>query len=119
MGDGPKVEVLREDMAETWRRGMDAVRKSVEEQRPIQRAEREQARRVAQYGLRETLYFRVVKLNRREGQRDSYRATCIAGLPTPDLSVYACGATVDEAVDRKSTRLNSSHCLVSRMPSSA
>ena len=29
------------------------------------------------------------------------------------------GLSVDIAVDRKSTRLNSSHCTVSRMPSSA
>jgi hypothetical protein len=96
--DGPKVEVLREDQAETWRRGMAAVQKSIEEQRPIQRAEREEARRVAQYGLRETLYFRVEKLNTREGERDRFRATCIAGLPKADLTVYACGTDAGEAV---------------------
>jgi hypothetical protein len=96
--DGPKVEVLREDQAETWRLGMAAVQKSIEEQRPIQRAEREAARRAAQYGLRESLYFRVVKLNTREGERDRYRATCIAGLPKPDLTVYALGETPEEAV---------------------
>jgi hypothetical protein len=98
MSEVPKVEVIREDQAETWRRGMAAVAKSIEEQRPIQRAEREQARAIAQYGLRETLYFRCVKLGTREGQPERWRATCIAGLPKPDLSVYADGSDTGEAV---------------------
>ena len=39
---------------------------------------------------------------------------------TPDWIVdNICAAQPDAPADRKSTRLNSSHCLVSRMPSSA
>ena len=48
-------------------------------------------------------------------------AKVIAGrLATPQtIALVRHRLGLDQPVDRKSTRLNSSHCLVSRMPSSA
>ena len=42
-------------------------------------------------------------------------------IPVVDAHTWelSVGGQVDRPIDRKSTRLNSSHCLVSRMPSSA
>ena len=40
-------------------------------------------------------------------------------LPSGFTSTIAAIDTADGPVDRKSTRLNSSHCALSRMPSSA
>ena len=42
-----------------------------------------------------------------------------AGLAAWELGAVAIRAAVERARDRKSTRLNSSHEFVSRMPSSA
>lgn len=98
MSEGPKVELVREDMAETWRRGMKGVREQIEAERPTRLAEREAARQAAQYGVRESLYFRVVKLGTREGQPDKYRATCISGLPEATMGVTADGPTPEDAV---------------------
>ena len=48
---------------------------------------------------------------------DSYE-TCVF-QPDGDSNVIGCYSTEEEAIDRKSTRLNSSHSQQSRMPSSA
>ena len=51
------------------------------------------------------------KENNRETERDTIVISVLAGQSTSDAGV--------EDIDRKSTRLNSSHNVISRMPSSA
>ena len=72
--------------------------------------------------------FAVVVLDRLENQQaigeylNSRRVPNIEIQTPANLAqdqVWSFGVTIDHAVDRKCTRLNSSHCLVSRMPSSA
>src|SRR3546814_1531749 len=55
-----------------------------------------------------------------------YRPQQLAGVPlevtgpeTAELTKYACNSFLATKVDRKSTRLNSSHKCASRIPSSA
>ena len=56
----------------------------------------------------------------RSGSGKSVLIKIIAGLLKPDAgSVTVLGQEVGELEDRKSTRLNSSHSIASRMPSSA
>ena len=57
----------------------------------------------------------LVELNR-------FNPSLTATLKLPEVSgvlAVAKGKPLDEAIDRKSTRLNSSHSTLSRMPSSA
>lgn len=93
-----EIEVTRDDQQELWRRGVRAMEAQIEEQRPVVRAEREARQQREQYGLRDSLFFRVVKMVTREGDPDRWRATCIAGMPDPSMQVYADGVSVEEAV---------------------
>ena len=51
------------------------------------------------------------------GMRDKFGEDRIIDTPISELGIV--GAAVGAALDRKSTRLNSSHTDISRMPSSA
>jgi hypothetical protein len=97
VSEGPKVEVTQHDRLDEWRRGIAAVEKQLEEDRPRVAAERAEAARLAAYGLRETLYFRCRKLPAKEGELPRYRADCIAGLPAQVTSVWATAETPEDA----------------------
>ena len=45
--------------------------------------------------------------------------SCVYNVYDDDDECYYCEVDMDEDEDRKSTRLNSSHNVISRMPSSA
>jgi hypothetical protein len=77
VSEGPKVEVTQHDRLDEWRRGIAAVEKQLEEDRP--------------------LYFRCRKLPAKEGELPRYRADCIAGLPAQVTSVWATAETPEDA----------------------
>lgn len=94
----PKVEITQHDRLDEWRRGIKAVEAQLEADRESAAHEKAEAARLAQYGLRETLYFRVVRQNAKEGERPRYRADCISGMAPGVTSVWASEESPEDAV---------------------
>lgn len=86
----PVVEVTGEDQLDLWRRGVRAMEKQIEEQRPAQAEAREKRELAALCGpTRDTLYFVVKKTG------SQWVAECIAGLPTEDSTLVGGGSMRD------------------------
>ena len=77
-------------------------------------------RRVSDSGVSYAIHFKFVD----RGSAVPLAARMVVSAAGDPVSLWIKGSTsrfstIDDSIDRKSTRLNSSHALTSRMPSSA